>query len=59
MNCRYHPGAQKDVYGILDYYDSISPELGDAFYGELLEAVAFGCRYAQSIQESIRTVQKG
>jgi len=39
MISRYHPAAQKDVYGILDYYDALSPELGDAFYDELMEAV--------------------
>jgi hypothetical protein len=39
MTCRYHPAAQKDVYGILDFYDALSTELGDAFYTELIDAV--------------------
>ena len=39
MICRYHPSAHQDVFEILDYYDSISAELGDAFYNELMDVV--------------------
>lgn len=36
----YHPKVPAEVRNFLEYYDAISPRLGDAFWSELLEAIA-------------------
>lgn len=35
----YHPKVPAEVRGFLDHYDEISPDLGDAFWQELMEAI--------------------
>ncbi len=35
----YHPKAPEDANKLLDHYDLISPELGDAFWSELLSGI--------------------
>jgi plasmid stabilization system protein ParE len=35
MRLSFHPMVQKDINTILRRYDSISPKLGDQFFGEL------------------------
>lgn len=35
----YHPKVPAEVQAYLDYYDGISPDLGDAFWRELTEAI--------------------
>lgn len=35
MNVTYHPSVQRDVNGILKYYDGISVKLADGFWEEL------------------------
>ncbi len=35
----YHPKAPGDANRLLNHYDLISPELGNAFWSELLEAI--------------------
>lgn len=36
MRVGYHPAVQRDVSRILRHYDRISPQLGDAFWKELM-----------------------
>ena len=39
MEVTYHPSVQRDVNGILNYYDSISRRLADEFWDELVSCV--------------------
>jgi plasmid stabilization system protein ParE len=39
MRVGYHPAVQRDVGGILRYYDGTSPALGDAFWAELIKGI--------------------
>ena len=39
MNYSFHPLADKEVDEILEYYDGIEETLGDAFLGELQNAI--------------------
>jgi plasmid stabilization system protein ParE len=39
MRVVYHPAVQKDVNGILRYYESVSAELADEFWNELLRVI--------------------
>jgi toxin ParE1/3/4 len=39
MTVVYHPAVQRDVKGILSYYDAISSKLGDEFWDELLTCI--------------------
>ena len=35
----YHPKVPAEVRAFLDHYDAISPDLGDSFWQELIEAI--------------------
>ena len=37
----YHPKVPTEVRGFLEYYESISSELGDSFWIELTEAIEY------------------
>jgi plasmid stabilization system protein ParE len=39
MRVVYHPAVQKDVNGILRYYDDASPKLADEFWDELRRVI--------------------
>jgi plasmid stabilization system protein ParE len=39
MTVVYHPAVQKDVNGILRYYERVSPHLADEFWDELLRII--------------------
>lgn len=39
MRVAYHPAVQRDVNRILRHYDRVSPELGDAFWEELMATI--------------------
>ncbi len=39
MRVAYHPAVQRDVNGILRYYDDISPRLGDELWTELMSCI--------------------
>lgn len=39
MRVGYHPAVQRDVSRILRHYDRISPQLGDAFWDELMAMI--------------------
>jgi toxin ParE1/3/4 len=39
MRVVYHPLVQKDVNGILGYYEDVSPDLADEFWNELRRVI--------------------
>ncbi len=39
MRVTYHPSVQRDVNGILRYYDDISVRLADEFWNELMSRI--------------------
>jgi len=43
----YHPKVPAEVRAFLDYYDAISPKLGDAFWTELTEAIEYAREYPE------------
>lgn len=40
MEIRYHPRAVEDARTLVAYYEAISPELGNAFWEELLDSIS-------------------
>lgn len=50
----YHPKVPAEVRGFLDHYDEISPDLGDAFWQELMEG-----RRCVLLKEGLRTLEAG
>lgn len=47
MNVGYHPAVQKDVTGILRYYDAIDSRLEDEFWAELMAFVAAAAQHPE------------
>ena len=43
----YHPKVPGEVRGFLEYYESISGELGDSFWQELTEAIEYARGYPE------------
>ncbi|MCO5052274.1 MAG: type II toxin-antitoxin system RelE/ParE family toxin [Verrucomicrobiae bacterium] len=41
MNVEYHPAVEQDVAEVLNYYDGVSPVLGDEFKKELRHFIKF------------------
>jgi plasmid stabilization system protein ParE len=39
MTITYHPSVQRDVNGILEYYNSVSARLADEFWEELMSRI--------------------
>ena len=44
MRVTYHPSVQKDVNGIIKYYDGVSTRLADEFWDELLSCIEVAAR---------------
>ncbi len=40
MRVVYHPAVQRDVNGVLRYYEAVSPNLADEFWDELRRVIA-------------------
>jgi len=43
MNYAFHPAARREYLETVDYYDRISPELGDAFISEVEAGIVSIC----------------
>lgn len=43
----YHPKVPAEARQATDYYEAISPALGDRFWGELLEAIEYARQFPE------------
>jgi len=43
----YHPRVPSEVREILAYYEEISPDLGERFWGDLLAAIDYATRHPE------------
>ena len=43
----YHPKVPTEVRAFLKYYDEISPDLGDLFWKELIDAIEYAREYPE------------
>jgi toxin ParE1/3/4 len=59
MRVVYHPKVQKDVNGILKYYEGVSPNLADEFWAELrrfLEWIGENPDHSHPVERDFRRV---
>jgi len=47
MEVYYHPKVPGEARGLLEHYDRISKNLGDAFWSELTEAIEYARHYPE------------